>query len=482
MNMMNEVLFLLLILFLGILSSLKLFNSKSMKIFLYLIVVLYIFYKLLMIIYSKNEPYLFKVLPFGTFYFDSFPSVNILEIIAISFYFIFLLLYKEQSDFFENESSLNVLYFLVVPLSSIIFKTSDLFLFFIFAFLIFLNLIFLYKNEKLSFITVNVKVSFIIYFSFLISFFTSAIFFEHYKTTDLLQIYEKLKMLPQKGSLFYLTCFTPFLFSFVFPINLFLFDFVSTMNPKQVAMFVLFLTFPSLIFLNKFLLLIPVKIIDSLFILSLISYSINVILLISPKIKHFKTFLFFTISNELVFLILFEHKFKTFTDTGFLFFYLGLFFTFLYSLSKFDFENEDDLKNSFVKQPTNSLIFFITSFSFTSLPFSLLFLYQYRFLLMLYNFEKIFFWLYLITLILKSYALLRFNLKMLLVEKRGKGHLINIIKNFNRTDFIVLIIVGILSVLFYNNFVSKKGYNFDEHRKIYFKVYDQEIDLKNKNE
>ncbi|MEJ5306893.1 MAG: hypothetical protein WHT27_01155 [candidate division WOR-3 bacterium] len=332
----------------------------------------------------------------------------------------------------------------------------------------------------MSFITINVKVSFIIYFAFLISYFVSVKFLENYNTTNILEISKNTGFQTLNGLLFYLLFFTPLLFSFIFPLNIFLSDFISTMNTKQISLFVLFLTIPSLVFINKLLLVTPVKIINSLFIISLFSYLINIILLISPKVKYFKTFLLFTISNETILLILFEHRFNTFMYTGFLFFYVGLFFAFLYSLSKFDFENDDDLKNSFIKQPTNSLIFFITSFSFTSLPFSLLFLYQYKFLLILYRFEKFLFWVYLIALILKSYALLRFDLKMLLVERRSKSHLINLIKNFNRIDFAVLITIAILAIFFYHNFVNRKEENFGEYRKLIYKV--SSMESKNINE
>lgn len=476
--MMNEILFLFLVMF--TFYSMDHFKLKSINTQLNLLVSVYILYKLLIVFYSKNEFYVFNILPFLTFHFDSHRSIKVLELLVIFFYFIFLLLDKEKEDIFRDKNYNMVLYFLAVPISTFAYRTSDIFIYYIFCFLIFLCLIFTYKNKKLSFITINVKVSFIIYFAFLISYFVSVKFLENYNTTNILEISKNTGFQTLNGLLFYLLFFTPLLFSFIFPLNIFLSDFISTMNTKQISLFVLFLTIPSLVFINKLLLVTPVKIINSLFIISLFSYLINIILLISPKVKYFKTFLLFTISNETILLILFEHRFNTFMYTGFLFFYVGLFFAFLYSLSKFDFENDDDLKNSFIKQPTNSLIFFITSFSFTSLPFSLLFLYQYKFLLILYRFEKFLFWVYLIALILKSYALLRFDLKMLLVERRSKSHLINLIKNFNRIDFAVLITIAILAIFFYHNFVNRKEENFGEYRKLIYKV--SSMESKNINE
>ncbi|MEO0233752.1 MAG: hypothetical protein ABIN11_01525 [candidate division WOR-3 bacterium] len=423
-----------------------------------------------MIVYSKNESYAFNVFSFLTFHFDSYCSTNIIETLTIFFYSIFLFFDKKRKDPYSDKNEETFLYLLTIPILPFLYKTSDIFVYSIFSFLTFLCLVFTYKNKNLNFITISLKVSFIIYFAFLISFIISINFLENYSTTNILEISKNIDFRTFYGLFFYLLFFTPFLFSFIFPLNIFLSDFISTLNTKQLSLFGLFLTFPSLVFINKFLLVTPLKIINSLFIIVLFSYIVNIILLISPKIKYFKTFLFFTISNEVALLILFEHRFETFMDTGFLFFYMGLFFAFLYSLSKFDFEDDDDLKNSFIKQPTNSLIFFITSFSFTSLPFSMLFLYQYRFLLILYQFEKILFWLYLIALILKSYALLRFDLKMLLVEKRSKSHLINLIKNFNRTDFAILITIAILAIFFYHSYVNRKEANFNEYRNLFFKI------------
>ncbi|MEO0288412.1 MAG: hypothetical protein ABIN00_02095 [candidate division WOR-3 bacterium] len=466
--MMSEILFLLLLMF--ILFSVKHFKLKSVKTQLNLLVFLYTLYKLLLIVYSKNESCAFNVSSFLTFYFDSYRSINILEILAIFFYFIFLLLDQGNDYVYTDKNFTIFFYFIVIPISTFLYRTSDMFIYSFFSLLIFLCLVFTYKNKSLNFITISVKVSFIIYFAFLISFLVCVDFLGDYNATNVLEISKNITTTSFYGSFFYLLFFTPLLFSFVFPLNIFLSDFISTMNTKQLSLFVLFLTFPSLVYLDKFLLVVPAKIINALFIIVLFSYITNIILLISPRIKYFKTFLFFTISNEISFLILFEHRFKTFMDTEFLFFYMGLFFAFLYSLSKFDFENDDDLKNSFIKQPTNSLIFFITSFSFTSLPLSILFLYQYRFLLILYKFEKILFWLYLVALILKSFALLRFDLKMLLVEKRSKSHLMNLIKNFNRIDFAILITIAILAIFFYHNYINGKEDNFGEYRKLIFKV------------
>lgn len=465
--MMIEILVLLLIVLIFYIS--KRFESESIKIYFNILIIFYILYKILIIFYSKNDFYVFNLPFFMNFSFDSYPSIKLLETLSIFFYFVFLLLGADREGLHVDKNYENFLYFLVVPISVFAYRTSDLFTYFIFAFLIFLILVSTYKNKHLSFITISVKVSFILYFAFLIASFVSINFLGNYGATNIFEISKNVTRSDSIESIFYLLFFTPFLFSFIFPLNIFLFDFVSTMNTRQMALFILFLTFPSLVFINKFLLVTPSQIINLLFVISLVSYITSIILLVSPKIKYFKTFLLFTISNEIIFLILFEHRFKTFMDTGFLFFYMGLFFVFLYSLSKFNFENDDDLKNSFIKQPTNSLIFFISSFSFTSLPFSILFLYQYKFLLILYKFEKVIFWLYLIALILKSYALLRFDLKMLLVERKNKSHLINLIKNFNRTDFAVLIMIAILSIFFYHNYINRREDGFNEYRKMIFK-------------
>jgi len=72
---------------------------------------------------------------------------------------------------------------------------------------------------------------------------------------------------------------------------------------------------------------------------------------------------------------------------------------------------------------------------------------------------------------LKTYAILKFDLKMLLVERREKNHLISMIKNFQRTDFIILVLIIILSVVFYHNSINRKKEYFGEYRNIYLKEY-----------
>lgn len=468
MNMMSEVIFLFLTFFVMILSYIKVLNKKSTGSILFLIVIFYLLFVFFNFYFSKVEQFSLVITKGLTFSFESSQSILLLEILSISFYTLMLLSSRGSGkDFSEDTDFHETLYFFVIPISTFIFKTTDIFIYTTFSFFIFMILIFAVKTKNLKMIVINVKVGFIYYLVFLVSVVTSIIFLSNYGNTDVLKFSYDFVNKSYNSFSFLLFYFVPLLFLLIFPFNIFIFDFLMSINFKQLSLLILLITFPSVNFVNRLLFITPQNIIESLFILSLLSYSISTILFLNSKTKFFRTLLFFTLINEVNFLMLFQHRFKTFVDSGFILFYLGLSFSFLYSLSKLNLENEENLKNSFIKQPTNSIIFFLTSFSFTSLPFSIIFFYQYRFLLILYNYEKLFFWWYLIIIILKTYAILKFDLKMLLVEKKGNSNLINIIKNFQRTDFMILLLIIVLSALFYHNSINKKKQYFGEYRNLY---------------
>lgn len=472
MNMISDLIFLFLTFFIILFSYMKILNKKSVESILFLTVIFYLLFDFLNFYLYKVEQFSIIIIKGISFSFESSQSIILLEILSISFYTLFLFLSKSsEKDFSEDTDSQHLLYFIVIPFSTFLYKTTDIFLYSFLSVIIFLILIFTIENINLKTIVINVKVGFIFYFVFLISVATTIIFLKNYGTTDVLKSASLNIDNISNNLTFYLFYLTTLLYLFIFPLNIFLFDLFNSFNSKQLSLIILFITFPSINFINRLLFITPKNVIETLFILSLLSYSVTTILLLNSKTKYFRTFLFFTLINEINFLILFQHRFKTFVDSGFIIFYLGLFFSFLYSLSKLSFENEEDLKNSFIKQPTNSIIFFVTSFTFTSLPFSMIFLYQYRFLIILYNGSKLFFWTYLIIIMLKTYAILKFDLKMLLVERREKNHLISMIKNFQRTDFIILVLIIILSVVFYHNSINRKKEYFGEYRNLYLEEY-----------
>lgn len=403
------------------------------------------------------------------FLFENTNFTLILNILVLLFYLITILLEKEFFLDDEREKRLTILLFYISPfLSSMMIKTIDIFIYTLLSFILASIFLYLYSRNGIKQEVANIKSSFIVYFIFLLSFIMVVIYFNFFHSTRIL---EEFPSTFHNHQFVYFLFPQIMLFLFIFPINIFIFDIMMFSDKKLILFFTLLITFPSLLFLLKFFVTAPSISIDFIFYLSLISYIVSsIIILLKDNTNIYKVFLLFTLVNETLFLIVFEFKFKIFYETGFLFYYVVLFFFMIYSFSNLDYAN--NLKNSFITKPYISMIFFISSFLLTTLPVSFTFFYQYRFLLKLLETSKFLFWSYLVILVIKTFAILRFNLKLLVTDTKNKNNFFSILQTNQYGDLVILIVFIIFIITFYTNVIL--------NRKDYLKDYE---DLKiSKNE
>ncbi len=390
------------------------------------------------------------------FLFENTNFTLISNILILLFYLITVVLEKEFFLDDEREERLIILLFYISPfLSSAIIKTIDIFIYTLLSFILTSIFLYLYSRNGVKQEIANIKGSFIVYLIFLLSFISVVFYFNFFHSTRILVEFQ---------STFYNHRFVYFLlpqiilFLFIFPSNIFIFDIIMFSDKKLILFFTLLITFPSLLFLLKFFVTAPSICIDFIFYLSLISYIISsIILLLKDNADIYKVFLIFTLVNEILFLIVFEFKFKIFDETGFLFYYLVLFFFMIYSISNLDYSK--NLKDSFVTKPYLSMIFFMCSFLLTTLPVSFIFFYQYRFLSKLLETSKFLFWLYLVILVIKTFAILRFSLRLLVTDTKNKNNFFSILQKNRSRDLVILIVFIIFIFTFYINVIlNRKNY------------------------
>jgi len=167
----------------------------------------------------------------------------------------------------------------------------------------------------------------------------------------------------------------------VFPMNILSYDFISSMKDREMGVFIIFISFPSIVFMLKCFSSGPfmINFAKPLFLIFIISFIISILAAFERRsIQESKYFIISAVISETLAVLFYGLMFNNKMDYFYLASNIVMLVFIMLSLEILKTNDFEDMKGSFKRNPFAVILFLISSFSISFIPPSLGFISKYE--------------------------------------------------------------------------------------------------------